>query len=263
MNRVDKRLLLNDLLNLSDDELANTKVRFTLSNGGADRLSEYLSDPDIINNRAFLWRNKSRFFSVGQVAICLLNLSYDTWLLTTVKRITKELGITDGVNYEAEELEKYKPYFGRVIIKYRKELQAQHRIAKGLIDEFEVAQVLPTIYDGEDFPGYDKVKLTFLQLEAIIARNKLTWINALENQKGVYLITDLNNGKQYVGSAYGENGMLLKRWRDYVTSGHGGNKELKTLVASLGFEYVKIHFQYSLLENYNARIDKSIILQMD
>jgi hypothetical protein len=50
----------------------------------------------------------------------------------------------------------------------------------------------------------------------------------LQNQKGVYLITDISNGKMYVGSAYGEN-MILGRWESYVKTYHGGNVGLKKL----------------------------------
>ena len=125
---MEKLLYLNDLLNLDETELVNTKIRFTQTTGGDDRLAKYLSDPDIINNTAFLWRTNQRYFNVGQTAISLLNLSYDTWLLTTVKKITKELGVTDGINYEGEEIERFKPFFGRVIIKYRKTRHTKRRV---------------------------------------------------------------------------------------------------------------------------------------
>ncbi len=77
------------------------------------------------------------------------------------------------------------------------------------------------------------------------------------------MIADTYSGKLYVGSASGEKGMLLQRWRNYIDSGHGGNKDLIALVDDLGFEYVKEHFQYSILENYNARVDDHVILQRE
>ena len=55
--------------------------------------------------------------------------------------------------------------------------------------------------------------------------------------------------------------MLLQRWSNYVENGHGGNIELKKLVEEKGFDYVKKYFQYSILENYNAKIDDHIILE--
>ena len=130
-------------------------------------------------------------------------------------------------------------------------------------DELEVLEILPNIYDGDEFPGYDKVCLSYVQLQSIIDRKKKSWIAALENQKAVYLITDKKNGKLYVGSATGDNGMLLSRWSNYVENGHGGNVELKKIVLENGFDYIKQNFQYSILENYNAKVDDHVILDRE
>ena len=97
---------------------------------------------------------------------------------------------------------------------------------------------MPTLYDGDDFTGYENVCLSFIQLEAILKRGKRDWLAALKNQKAVYLITDKNNGKLYVGSATGKNGMLLQRWGNYIATGHGGNKELIELVKEKGFDFI-------------------------
>ena len=252
--------MLNDLLRFDNNELKNVKIRFNQNSYDDDRFAKYLSDPDIINNTAFLWRTSQRYFSVGQIAIALLRLSQDTWLLTTIKRITKELGVKDGVNYEGEEIGSFAPFFGRVIVKHKKSYQQQGRYAKDIIDEIEVLQILPNQLDGIDFPGYDRVRLSYEQLATIIHRRTKDWVSALENQKAVYLITDKGTGTQYVGSAYGDNGMLFSRWTNYVDNGHGGNKHLIALVDELGLGYVMQNFQYAILENYNARVDKNIIL---
>ena len=57
--------------------------------------------------------------------------------------------------------------------------------------------------------------------------------------------------------------MLLARWSSYVENGHGGNKELIALVREKGLEYVQQYFQYSILENYNARIDDHVVLKRE
>ena len=57
--------------------------------------------------------------------------------------------------------------------------------------------------------------------------------------------------------------MLLQRWSNYVANGHGGNKELIELVNEKGFDYVKQNFQYSILENYNTKIDDHVILERE
>lgn len=258
-----EKFYLNDLLKLTSSELEKGKIKFNQFNGETEPMHEYLKDPDKVNTEWLFWRAKRRYFRVGEIAICLFQLSWDTWLFSTIKEVTKELGIENGVNYEGKELERFRPYFGRVIIKYHKTHQTQVRMANSIIDELEVEQILPNIFDGIDFPGYDKVCLSFVQLSIIVRRHKHDWIAALENQKAIYLITDTQNGKQYVGSAYGENGMLLQRWSNYILNGHGGNILLKEIVDKEGFDYIKKYFQYAILENYNARIDKHIILQRE
>lgn len=67
----------------------------------------------------------------------------------------------------------------------------------------------------------------------------------------------------YVGSATSHTGMLLQRWKSYVANGHGGNKELEALVRLQGFEYIKQNFTYSLLENYNSKVDDHFILKRE
>ncbi len=258
-----EKIYLNNLLHFNQTDYGNIKIKFNQSNGYEDPMELYQNNPDIVNNQWLFWRSKQRYFYVGQIAICLLKLSYDTWLLTTIKKVTKELNIHDGINYEGEELEEYKSYFGRVVIKYRKTFQQQGRYYGEICDDLEVQQILPTIFDGDDFPGYDKVRLSYRQLESVLNRGKRDWIAALENQKAVYLITDKENGKMYVGSATSDYGMLLQRWKSYVANGHGGNKELIELVNEKGYEYIKANFQYSILENYNAKVDDKIILERE
>lgn len=257
------KIMLNDLLKFNEDEFKNIKIKFNQSNGYEDPMELYQSNPDIVNNRWLFWRSARRYFYVGQLAICLLKLSNDNWLLTTIKKVTKELNVYDGVNYEGDEVEEYKQYFGRVIIKYHKTTQQQGRYYGEIYHELEVQQILPSVFDGDDFPGYDKVRLSYGQLELVLRRGKRDWIAALENQKAVYLITDKSNGKLYVGSATSNKGMLLQRWKSYIANGHGGNKELVELVKKEGIDYIKKHFQYSILENYNSKVDDHEILERE
>jgi len=104
--------------------------------------------------------------------------------------------------------------------------------------------------------GYDKVSLSWSDLQRVLEKDN--WKTALQNQKGVYLVSDATNGKLYVGSACGEQ-MLLGRWRAYVDNGHGGNVDLKRL----GFEYIKQNFRYSLLDIYKSTTDDRVIFERE
>ena len=254
---------LNDILHLTQDQISIAKVKFNRYNGWEDPIEIYKSNPDLVNKSWLYWRTKNRYFDVGQIAICLVKIRGDLWLLTTIDTVDKELNVKNGINYIGTPLEQFKSFFGRTVIRFHKSFQTQGVNFETVSEGLEVCQILPEAFDDDDFPGYDKVRLSYCQLKSILNRGKKDWVAALENQKAVYLITDTQNGKLYVGSATSEKGMLLQRWNDYVTTGHGGNKELIRIVETKGIEYIQTHFQYSILENYNAKIDDSIILERE
>jgi len=258
---------LNDLLGFSAQELNNgrVKVKFNINNGCEEPIDVYKRNPDEINRDWLLWKVKRKYFRVDDIAICLVSYSCDLWLLTAVKRIVRDFNnVEAGINYEAEDYEKCKAFAdGRVIVRYHKYHPGADRNFSDICDDLIISEVLPSQYVGDEFPGYDSVRLTFGQLKTIIARHRPDWVNALSGQKAVYLITDKETGKKYVGSATSQNGMLLARWTNYVNSGHGGNKELVRLFKEKGIEYIRNNFVYSILENYNARVDDGIIKQRE
>ena len=258
---MNHKINLNDLIKNLNFE--NTKIKFNLNNGHDDPIDLYANNPELINNKWLFWRTKKRNFRVGQTAICLVRMSGKFWLLTTIKKVTHELDVTQGINYQGQELDEYSGLYGRVVIKYHKSFISGTVHALKVLDDLEVVQILPSTYEGKEFPGYDKVRLSYNELKTIVDRDKRDWVAALGSQKAVYLINDASTGKMYVGSATGDNGMLLQRWKNYVNDGHGGNKDLVDLVAQKGFDYVKKNFTYSILENYNSRVGRDYILQRE
>ena len=256
-------ILLSDLIGPLDGQ--SVKIKFNIFNGYDDPMVLYMKNPEIINNQWLFWREKNKNFKIGEIAICLLKIGYDQWLLTNIKKITNDLNIRNGINYEGTELPEYSKYYGRIILSFHKTLQNPVVTKDTVWNQLEVLQILSSPFDGIDFPGYDSVNITFHELEAIITRHKRDWIKALENQKAIYLISDKSNGKLYLGSATGDNGMLLQRWSAYIANGHGGNVELRKITEdpSKGFSYVQENFSYAILENYNARVDKNFILKRE
>lgn len=257
------KIMLNDLLRFDTAEVPNVRVKFNIYNGYDDPLDLYKTNPDEVNVTWFLWHDDRRYFNVGQTAICLLKLRGDQWLLTTIKKITRLLDVTDGVGYDADEVKEYEQYFGRLVVEYHNPCRTMGRKYENVMDELEVVQILNEQYTGNEFPGYENVRLSYPLLKTIVDRQLPGWVNALKNQKAVYLITDTKTGKMYVGSATSQTGMLLQRWSSYAADGHGGNIELRELVKQQGLDYVKENFQYSILENYNARMDDGYILKRE
>lgn len=97
------------------------------------------------------------------------------------------------------------------------------------------------------FPGWDEVNITYQELKAIIQNpdGNPDWAQFLKSHDGVYLILDNLTGRQYVGSATGENAGLWGRWTGYAKDGHNGNKLLEELLIERGDSH-KQNFTFSL-----------------
>ena len=64
--------------------IVDHKVKFNRDNGYDDPIDIYKSNPDLINKQWLYWRNKNRYFDVGQIAICLVKIRSEYLLLTTI-----------------------------------------------------------------------------------------------------------------------------------------------------------------------------------
>ena len=243
-------ILLNDILNLKD--LENTKIRFVKGNGIDDPKELFKRDRKALLNWQFYNYSKRKAFRPGQTAIGFVKIEEDKWLLFDISKITKDLEVYNAPGYEYEQMNEFEKYFGRVVIEYKNKVQNLIRKADGVINDCKVHKILEDIFDDDIFPGYENVNISWKEMQNIL--NKGAWKTALENQKGVYLITDKSNGKMYVGAAYGEN-MIYGRWSKYIKNGHDGQVELK----ALDFSYIKDNFCYSILDIYKSTTDPKII----
>lgn len=249
---------LNDILKIED--LGNVKIRFNLMFSKNWNPIEIFKSGDLSTMlQGQYWNySKKKSFKENQVTIGLLKIkqSEDYWLLFHIGRVTKDLNIYNGIGYEYESLKEYDKYIGRLVVKFKNKAQTMVRKAESVINDCAISQILPDTFDNDLFPGYDKVNLSWSELKRVVKKD--TWKTALQNQKGVYLITDKSNGKKYVGSAYGEQ-MLLGRWKSYIKNGHGGNVGLK----KLEFKHVKNNFHYSILDIYKSTTEDKIILERE
>lgn len=259
--QVMNTIKLNDILKL--ENLDNIKIRLNLSNASWNALEHYHNNPNHLLVGHFHNSPKRKWFKENQIVIGLAQIKNDDWLLIDISRITKSYnnfwdGITHStVNtfYEHEKLPEFEKYVGRLIVQFHKE-NAYVTLAGNRIDDFIVKEILPSSLDKDQFPGYDKVNISWSTMKRVLEKD--TWKTALENQKGVYLITDISNGKRYVGSAYGEF-MILGRWKSYIRTGNGGNVGLKKLT----FEHIQHNFKYSILDIYKSSTNDQIIIERE
>jgi hypothetical protein len=252
----NEKILLSDILNFTD--FNNVKIRFNLMFEGNWNPTDFFKDSDLGTMlRGHYWNYSKKSYKQGQITVGFLKLPQkDLWLLFHVGKVTKDLNRFNELGYEYEVLKDYEKYFGRLIVKYKNNAQTMIRLASSVIDDCEVLQLLPDTFDNDIFPGYDKVKLSWSELKRVI--EKEGWKTALQNQKGIYLITDISNGKMYVGSAYGKD-MILGRWTSYIKSGHGGNVELK----KINIDHIQKNFEYSILDIFKSTIDDKTVIDRE
>lgn len=181
------------------------------------------------------------------MVIGLIELEKYKWLFGGVYRI---LGCGPQANsrytYSTELLPNQEELIGRIIVYHKRSGRASYLWGAKDGGEFNVCEVREKPLSVEDFPGYHAITVSYSKLRTIVSQNIPSWRGALGSIKGVYLIADTKTGLLYVGSALGTSG-IWQRWRNYAQTGHGGNRELKTVIEREGNEYAQ-HFQYSILE---------------
>lgn len=144
--------------------------------------------------------------------------------------------------YDLEQVKDFDDLINRVVIDWGKGMK-WHQFYN---NPKEVVEILPAGYIG-NFPGLLNLVLEFDDLKKLINSPEANydWKHHLAAVNGVYLILDNKTGQQYVGSAYGKQG-IWGRWSDYARTGHGGNEELIELLR-VDPKYSR-HFQFSVLQ---------------
>ena len=157
----NKEIKLNDILEFSKEELESVKIKLNVYDGSSSPLEEYKNDPDVVDNDWFLFKPGSgkNYFYEGEVGINCIPLGDDAWLITSIKRIDKCLNVKNRIGYEASEIIKYKKYFGRIVVHFHKNMRGTVIKFANYYNDFDVLQILPTIYDDDEFPGYENVRL--------------------------------------------------------------------------------------------------------
>lgn len=134
-----------------------------------------------------------------------------------------ELGLTDF----------YSSWKGKLIVEWPPPERSWWRQAHH--NEMPVHAILEDSALDAAMNEWDEVDFTWSQLGALPKR----WQSRLAEWRGIYYIFDTSDGKGYVGAAYGAEN-LMSRWRNYYSSGHGGNRLLRQRDPE--------HFRFTILE---------------
>jgi hypothetical protein len=183
----DIPIKLNDLLQISNLESVKIRMLTTYSNK-TNPLDFFRNNNNDELMRWLFWNySKQKSFKVGETVIGLLRLNGNKWLLFNISKVTKDLDKFNGLGFGYKIESRHHQYFGRVIVEYENKAQKLIRKASGMLDECKVAQIIEGKYEDEEFPGYDKVNISWEVMKRVLGKS--SWKTALQNQKGVYLIT--------------------------------------------------------------------------
>lgn len=189
--------------------------------------------------------------------------SADRWLFGGVFEVVGRQPIPNAHSYDLELRDNILgEYIKRLVIEFRPLGRNTRLNLEAQLDRMTVAAVLDQPYEGEEFPGVDKIDHSLGELQVIVRRNRLDWRSALEAMKGIYVIHDRQTGAPYVGAAYGDEG-IWQRLCTYAATLHGGNVQLKALIADKGAQYAQQNLRFALLECLTSRTDDQRVIDRE
>ncbi len=260
---------LTDFLGIAEKDFINYKIHFATD--PIDKLKPY---------KKFLigafkeWQEHqtNKNFSRKYV-ISLIYYDKNRWLFDGVYEILSNTPVIvheedgwTGWKYETKLIDRQLDLIGRVFVYYQKYFRASYPNLELISEdnkyvaprEAYILSITERKATINDFSGFDNVNIDYETLKAIVNEQIPSWKSALSNVKGIYLIADKKTGKQYVGSAYGDE-CIWQRWSNYAYDGNGGNTELKELLRQNGENY-KYNFKYSILEVCNMNLGNEYII---
>lgn len=218
---------LFDLLKLWEPTFAPemTKVHLARHNGEEHPLDVF------IQGGFDKWqsRQSNRNFKLPFVVSLIQAGSPTRWLFAGLFRVIackERAGEKPDYLYDLERVPAAEEWVGRLYLSSSYTKRNSYPYGMTLVDDLVVTELLTERLSIGHFPGFKKVNLTKNQLDVVVQQNVDSWRSALSSVKGIYLITDSQTGKLYVGKADGETG-IWGRWCTYSSTSHGHNVGLK------------------------------------
>nr|WP_269780584.1 GIY-YIG nuclease family protein [Photobacterium carnosum] len=164
-----------------------------------------------------------------------------------------------GYEYVLNEVDGFDDFKERLVIDWGKSAITWHQWVDS--NPKNIVELLPKGYLGE-FPGLLDFTLEYTELKKLgenLSANR-EWYLQLSSINGIYLILDKVTGNQYIGSAYGKEG-IWQRWSEYSKTGHGGNQLLKDLCL-IDSQYYK-NFQFTILQSLPSNLSNKDVIAVE
>ncbi|WP_230622765.1 GIY-YIG nuclease family protein [Enterobacter kobei] len=159
--------------------------------------------------------------------------------------------------YYLQKILETEEYTGRMYISFKNRTRNFIRLGENVQNELIISSISPVRLTFNEFPGYRNVVLDRNSIGAILRLNLQSWRTALSIVKGIYVLSDRDGGKLYVGKADGSDG-FWGRWQYYFGSGHGGNVGLKEAFGT-GDENRLLNISFAILEVIDPNAEASEI----
>ena len=224
---------------------------------------------------------KENINSIGVQEYCSNSFKTNKKYLLFFLGKTPSKSILKGAYIVGEYIEKEK-YIGRLLIgskgylelKPLKELEElinrveidyEHKQgwSRTSFDEVTISALYPkeNFRKVKEFTSYENVYLSYEELKEIVDNGYLDYKLPLKSINAIYMIVDKSSGKQYIGSAYGEDG-LYGRWHSYIyTEGTGNNLMLEELKIKNEKHYINYTFHILRVLPKSISIDEVIKLE--
>lgn len=252
-----------------------TKVKFNMNAGDWNKRAWDLlleDDPEWLNMNRWKTHQSNNNLNKANYLIALAQYypyGPEYFMFGGLFKVKKcEPEVFNACGYELSLMNKYQEYIKRLIIKIEKPIgrDVYNRRYDNLQEQLnpEIYELAPNTKLGH-FSGYQSVSLRHRELRQIISRNEPSWKQALSNVKGIYVITDMNNGMLYIGSASGNNEGIWQRWIGYADMNNltNSNKEFVNVLESKGAQYITDNFKYSILEIFDTKTKVEAILERE
>ena len=252
-----KMITFKELLSLKTDLLETAPVKFVRHKDSRQEYRELIKDRDQL--LTYQKEQGKHVFKDCDYIISFFGQEGTKSLFIGIYQVKGYVIENEKYYYDLEELDGFEDLKDRVVVDWGKAAISWHQWAYK--HDKEVLEILPKGYLGE-FPGLLNFILDFNELKKLsinIDANK-DWYHQLSSVNGIYLILDTKKGNQYIGSAYGREG-IWQRWQEYAKTGHGGNLLLKQLCDSEN-EYYK-NFQFTVLQTLPSNITGKEVIEIE
>ena len=250
-------LTFKEVLSLKTDILDKYKVKYVRHKDNRKQYRELIKDrAELLKYQAD--QSKNVFEKCDYIA-SFVGIEQSRAVFIGMFKVDGIKENSSGYEYVLNEVDGFDDFKERLVIDWGKSAITWHQWVDS--NPKNIVELLPKGYLGE-FPGLLDFTLEYTELKKLgenLSANR-EWYLQLSSINGIYLILDKVTGNQYIGSAYGKEG-IWQRWSEYSKTGHGGNELLKDLCL-IDSQYYK-NFQFTILQSLPSNLSNKDVIAVE